>query len=133
MRWLLHGSLAGAVGEALQRHGHQTRQAVEISLAPEAAAIEVLEAAQVQQLDVITADPALASAPFESRMSFGRSIVFLQAPGGEVEQDDAVDRLFNRYKRLTPGRLYTVTGTRVKVRQLPGNHQADRSRRASME
>jgi hypothetical protein len=31
-----------------------------------------------------------------------------------------VDRLFDRYKRLSPGRLYTVTGSRVKVRQLPG-------------
>jgi hypothetical protein len=45
--------------------------------------------------------------------------MFLQWPGGAVEQDDAVDRLFTRYKRLTPERLYTVTETRVKVRQLP--------------
>jgi hypothetical protein len=45
--------------------------------------------------------------------------VFLQLPGADVEQDDAIDRLFTRYKRLTPGRLYTVTETRVKVRQLP--------------
>jgi hypothetical protein len=47
--------------------------------------------------------------------------VFLQLEGGDVEQDDAIDRLFARYKRLSPGRMYTVTGTRVKIRQLPGN------------
>jgi len=38
---------------------------------------------------------------------------------GDVEQDDAIDRLYARYKRLTPGRMYTVTGSRVKIRQLP--------------
>ena len=48
-----------------------------------------------------------------------RVVVYLQLEGGDVEQDDAIDRLFKRYKRLTPGRLYTVTGSRVKVRQLP--------------
>jgi hypothetical protein len=58
-------------------------------------------------------------APFELGVPFGRSIVFLQLEGGDVEQDDAIDRLFKRYKRLSPGRLYTVTTSRVKVRQLP--------------
>ena len=52
---------------------------------------------------------------------FGRSVVYLHLEGGDVEQDDAVTRLFERYKRLTPGRLYTVTASRVKVRQLPGS------------
>ena len=60
-----------------------------------------------------------AAAPFEQSTSFNRSLVFLQLAGGDVEQDDAIDRLFKRYKRLAPGRLYTVTGSRVKVRQLP--------------
>jgi hypothetical protein len=46
-------------------------------------------------------------------------MVYLQLDGGDVEQDDAIDRLFKRYKRLSPGRLYTVTAARVKVRQLP--------------
>jgi hypothetical protein len=46
-----------------------------------------------------------------------RAIVFLQLPGGEIEHDDAIDRLFDRYKRLRPGQLYTVTETRVKVQQ----------------
>jgi len=79
----------------------------------------VLAAAKKAQLDVLTADAALAAAPFAKTAGFNRSLVFLQLAGGDVEQDDAIDRLFARYKRLTPGRLYTVTGTRVKVRQLP--------------
>jgi predicted GTPase len=45
--------------------------------------------------------------------------VLLDVPVGDLEQDDAIDRLFARYKRLTPGRLYIVTPGRVKVRQLP--------------
>jgi hypothetical protein len=62
----------------------------------------------------------MAEAPFLLEQAFGRSLVYLQLEGGDVEQDDAIDRLFDRYKRLTPGRLYTVTGSRVKIRQLPG-------------
>jgi hypothetical protein len=81
---------------------------------------EVFETAHAKQLDLLTSDPQMANAPFESPVKFRRSLVFLQLEGGDVEQDDAIDRLFARYKRLTPGRLYTVTATRVKIRQLPG-------------
>lgn len=119
MRWLLHGNLTAAVTEALKRHGHEVRDLNSVGLLPEAETAKVLEAAKKEQLDLLTADAALAQAPFEQDFWFNRSMVFLQLEGGDVEQDDAVDRLFERYKRLTPGRLYTVTGTRVKVRQLP--------------
>jgi hypothetical protein len=118
MRWLLSGTLTPAVGNALRRHGHQaltTAEAQVLATNP----LELLKAAHERQLDVMTNDAALAAAPFERPTPFARSIVFLQLEGGDVEQDDAVDRLFQRYKRLTPGRLYTVTGSRVKVRQLP--------------
>ena len=117
MRWLLHGTLPPAVADALRRHGHQAQTMAEAQI--EAREVdEVLEAAHERQLDVITDDAHLAAAPFDRATPFARSIVFLQL-GDEVEQDDAVDRLFTRYKRLTPGRLYTVTSSRVKVRQLP--------------
>ncbi len=69
----------------------------------------------------MTSDQSLAEAPFGGEASFKRSIVYLNVGDGEVEQDDAIDRLFKRYKRLSPGRLYTVTGSRVKVRQLPSS------------
>jgi hypothetical protein len=118
MRWLLHGNLTPAVAEALRRHGHQAQTLVEAQVEPSDPA-GVLKAAHERQLDVMTNDAQLAAAPFEFETPFGRSIVFIQLEGGDVEQDDAVDRLFKRYKRLAPGRLYTVTGSRVKVRQLP--------------
>lgn len=117
MRWLLQGNLASSVPEALKRHGHEV--CAPAGLTADADPETVLDAAKKEQLDILTADQAMAQAPFDLDFWFNRSMVFLQLEGGEVEQDDAIDRLFNRYKRLTPGRLYTVTGTRVKVRQLP--------------
>jgi hypothetical protein len=120
MRWLLHGSLTPAVAEALRRREDQVRDLSGLGLPEGAPPAEVLKAAHKGQLDVMTNDPALVDALFaEDAAGFGRSVVYVQLEGGDVEQDDAVDRLFERYKRLTPGRLYTVTGTRVKVRQLP--------------
>ena len=121
MRWLLHGNLTPAVADALARHKQESRTAAEVGLAPEAMAQEVFDAARKAQLEVLTADASLAQAPFEHDARFSRTLVWLNVEGGDVEQDDALDRLFKRYKRLSPGRLYTVTGSRVKIRQLPGS------------
>jgi hypothetical protein len=119
MRFLLHGTLTPAAGEALVRHGHAVHLPAEADLAPDAVPAEALRAAAGKQWDILTADPALARAPFEEPTPFRRSIVFLQLTGGDVEQDDAIDRLFKRFGRLSPGRIYTVTESRAKVRQLP--------------
>jgi hypothetical protein len=114
MRFVHYGPPAPAVTDALKRHGH------EVAAPPEAAdAVDFLKLAHRQQLDIVTSDSDLIEAIYARKIFFGRSIVFLQLGGGEVDQDDAIDRLFERYKRLTPGRLYTVTATRVKIRQLP--------------
>ena len=119
MRWLLHGNLAPVVAEALVRHEQKTYAVGELGLPADAQPRELLKAAQSKQLDVMTTDSALVNTIFDEKIWFNRVVVFLQLEGGDVEQDDAIDRLFERYKRLTPGRLYTVTGSRVKVRQLP--------------
>lgn len=119
MRWLLHGNLTHAVAEALKRHEHTAFPFAELGMPDGAASGEVVRAAQAKQWDIITTDADLVNAVFDEDIWFNRSIVFLQLGGGDVEQDDAIDRLFTRYKRLTPGRLYTVTETRVKIRQLP--------------
>jgi hypothetical protein len=119
MRWLLHGSLTPAAGEALRRHGHHAQIPADIGLGADAPPEEIFAAARKSQLDIFTADASLAAAPYEQSLSFPRTVVLLLTPGGDVEQDDAVDRLFARYKRLSPGRLYTITPNRVKVRQLP--------------
>ena len=108
-----------AVGDALRRHEHKVHESAELALPSDAPVTDILKSAHTRQWDILTTSPDLAMSPFTSGQKFGRSIVFLQLEGGDVEQDDAVDRLFARYKRLAPGRLYTVTGTRVKIRQLP--------------
>ena len=120
MRWLIHGTVTGAAIDALVRHEHQARAISDIDLDQGASVGEIIAAARKQQLEILTTDSDLVDAIYEQRLAFdGRLIVFLQLEGGDVEQDDAIDRLFQRYKRLSPGRLYTVTATRVKVRQLP--------------
>lgn len=119
MRWLLHGKLAPAVAEAMKRHEQEVRTPADVELPLDALPADVFEVARKAQLDILTADAGLAQAPFESPARFSRTLVFLNVEAGEVEQDDAIDRLFQRYKRLSPGRLYTVTGSRVKIRQLP--------------
>ncbi len=120
MQWLLHGSMTPAVGEAIKRHKHKFHEFSELQMAPDAAVSDILKAAQQKQWDILTTDSALADAPFGQKLPFNRTIVHLHLEGGDVEQDDAIDRLFERYKRLSPRRLYTVTPTRVKIRQLPG-------------
>jgi hypothetical protein len=121
MRWLLHGTMTSAVGDALRQRGDTVQDSAAVGVTPESPLAEVLKAAHKAQLDLMTSDAKMAEAPFgEDAPPFGRSIVYLQLEGGDVEQDDAVTRLFGRYKRLTPGRLYTVTASRVKIRQLPG-------------
>lgn len=121
MRFLIHGpKITPAVAAALVRHGHTVVPSADAQVDDESGLDEVLEAARVAQLEVLTTDDALAESPFGMPTDFARTIVYLQLDGGDVEQDDAVDRLFARYKRLTPGRVYTITETRVKIRQLPG-------------
>jgi hypothetical protein len=119
MHWLLHGSLAPAVTDALLRHKQKPHPAIEAGLPPDATPAETLKLAYLKQWEILTNSSELASEPFTGSQRFNRTIVYLQLPGGEVEQDDAIDRLFGRYPRLVPGRLYTVTESRVKIRQLP--------------
>jgi hypothetical protein len=120
MRWLLHGSMSTAVSEALVRHGHEAVDMNAVGLPPATDPATVLKTAQQGQYDLLTTDAAMSAAPYLLDFWFHQALVYLQLEGADVEQDDAIDRLFTRYKRLTPGRLYTVTGSRVKIRQLPG-------------
>lgn len=122
MRWLLHGNLTPAVAQAMTRHEQAVQTPVDIGLSAESSPQQILETARVKQLEILTSDPAFVDAATASSHRFNRLIVFLQLAGQDVEQDDAIDRLFTRYKRLSPGRLYTVTENRVKIRQLKGSH-----------
>jgi hypothetical protein len=122
MRFLLIGTptLSQAAAAAITRHGHHVSTPESLNLTDATAHKDILQAAQRAQLDIVTADPALAESPYALDYYFPRSIIWLQLEGGDVEQDDAIDRLFERYKAPKPKRLYTVTETRVKIRQLPG-------------
>ena len=120
MQWLLYGEMTPAVADAMRRHEQKVHAPPELELPEGSTLLDVLRQAERKQWDILTTDKALVDAPFENHFPFNRVMVYLQLPGGDVEQDDAVDRLFNRYKRLTPRRLYTVTENRVKIRQLPG-------------
>jgi len=120
MRWLVHGKMSEEVGNALRRHGHS----VQLLDDPPQSASELLALAHEKQLDVLSCDASLMAALDRSCTRFDRSIVFLQLGGGDIAQSEAIDRLFERYKRLTPARIYTVTASRVKIRQLPGAGKA---------
>ena len=123
MRWMIQGKLTPAVIEALKRHEEQVSSVITAS--DPMTHTELLAQAAKQQLDLLTGDAEMIDALYASDAPrFVRSVVYLQLAGGDVEQDDAIDRLFTRYKRLTPGRMYTVTENRVKIRQLPGANRA---------
>lgn len=118
MRFLLHGNLDPAVGAALERHGHKPVSLADAVIEPGIAADELFDLAHQKQLDVITADRDTAQFARTQAFKFDRSVVYLQLSGGDVEQDDAIDRLFDRFKRLKPHSIYTVTETQVKVQQM---------------
>ncbi len=120
MRWLTHGNLTNAAIEAIVRHGHVTNSAAELLAKKDTTLDDLLKHATQKQLDLITTDRSLVDHAIAGKKKFARAIVYLQLAGGDVEQDDAIDRLFARYKSPKPGMLYTVTENRVKIRQLPG-------------
>lgn len=121
MRWLLHGNFTSAVKEALVRHGHSAETVSEVAGGSSVDTDELLALVKRSQRDLITNDKDLIQRLLDRPARLDRSVVHMQLAGGDVEQDDAIDRLFERYKRLKPGMLYTVTETRVKIRQLPSS------------
>ena len=127
MQFLIHGAVQPEATAALVRHEHVchtpaelTGDAAEIAAAGPQAFLELLTARQWQ---LVTTDAALVRAVYEQKLAFSGIIVMMlddpEKPGG---QGGAVDRLFERYHRLMPGRLYTITPSLVKIRQLPGGH-----------
>ena len=118
MRFLLHGNLSPSVKAAVERHGHKALLSAEVEIAPESDAAAIMMAAHVKQLDILTNDREFALFARTTALKFDRSIVYLQLAGEEIEHDDAIDRLFARYKAPKPRQMYTVTETRVKVLQL---------------
>jgi hypothetical protein len=131
MRFLLHGPVNPEVPAALASHGHGVQTVLDLSedtTAPEGAADDprtLLPLLEKKQWSLLTLDPAFVHQLYEQKVQFANAIVLiLDDPDDLHDQGAAITRLFERYKRLTPRRLYTVTRSRVKIRQLPGAAQA---------
>ena len=124
MRFLIHGNLNEAVGKALAKHEHAAHALEELELeAPPAGAEELVPLLEKRQWSLLTNDGALVREIYEKKLAFGGVVVqILEELKTAKQVSDAIERLFERYKRLTPRRLYTVTASRVKIRQLPGGH-----------
>jgi hypothetical protein len=136
MRFLCHGSILPETQAALRRHEHAFHEGAELTddgIAAETLASPalLLPLLQKKQWNLLTTDNEFVRRLYEEHISFsGTLVLLLDASGDAVKansaatQSGAIDRLFERYPRLTARRLYTVTPSRVKIRQLPGAAQA---------
>jgi hypothetical protein len=137
MRFLLHGVIHPDAAKALAKHEHAVHTALELSGDTDAPA-EMLSDPELllallekKQWNLVTTDTGFVQQMYEQKVNFPGVIVLLldtettpESPTPQAGQDEGIDRLFERYPRLTPRRLYTVTPSRVKIRQLPGAAQA---------
>ncbi len=122
MRFYTHGKIFPEAAAALTKHEQATLPAEELQ-AEAGTPAELLPALQKRQWELLTTDAAFIRDLYEQKTLFsGVVVLLLEAENGE-QQAAAIDRLFERYRRLTPRRLYTVTPSRVKIRQLPGAGQ----------
>jgi hypothetical protein len=122
----MHGTVGDAARKALEKQEHTGCTMADLdSDAPDAISEGgtegLLGRLQKKQWNLMTTDGDLVRDLYEKKVQFKGVIVQILSSDA-AEHADAVERLFERYKRLTPGRLYTVTGSRVKIRQLPGGH-----------
>ncbi len=125
MRFLIHGAVHPDAAAALVRHEQACHAILELS--DDAAAADnpvlLLPLLEKRQWNLLTTDTEFVRSLYEKKVEFSGVIVqLLDDPAVLENQGAAIDRLFERYKRLTPRRLYTVTASRVKIRQLPGGH-----------
>lgn len=127
MRFLIHGAVHPDARAALVRHGHHCHELLEMSGETEYPTVaaddpgKLLPLLEKKQWNLATTDAEFVHLLYEKKVAFNGLVLFiLDDPEVLHDQDKAIDRLFERYPRLTARRLYTVTPNRVKVRQLPG-------------
>ena len=129
MRFLIHGAVRLEAPAAMAKRAHTCHALPELVADAEASVLEaaaldpavLLPLLEKRQWNLLTTEAALVRALYEKKVSFSGVIVLvLDDPESPRDQGRAIERLFDRYQRLTPGRLYTVTASRVKIRQLPG-------------
>jgi hypothetical protein len=132
MRFLVYGAVHPEGQDALVKHEHACHALLELSGDLAAAGGEeaagkpavLLPLLEKKQWNLVTTETEFVRAVYEEKVVFkGVIVLILDDPAVLHDQGAAIERLFERYKRLTPGRLYTVTPSRVKIRQLPGGHE----------
>jgi hypothetical protein len=124
MRFLTHGQIHPDALVALKKHEQAAHQPEELGDDANAASpATLLPILQKKQWNLLTTDTDFINDLYEQKFPFSGIIVLLLESVEGPQQAAAIDRLFERYKRLTPRRLYTVTPSRVKIRQLPGAGQ----------
>jgi hypothetical protein len=130
MRFFVRGDIQAEALAAMAKHEQKCETLSALSTGGEEPGIveapdspqAMLPLLQKKQLQLLTTDTKFVADVYEQKVLFAGVIVLLLESEGT--QGEAIDRLFERYPRLTPRRLYTVTGSRVKIRQLPGAAQA---------
>jgi hypothetical protein len=127
MRFLMLGAVQPEAAAALAAREHVCHRLPELTddsaVFEEAAgnAEALLPLLEKRGWHLLTTDRGVVGQVYEKKVSFsGVIVLILDDPAGPADQGRAVARLFERYRRLTPRRLYTVTPNRVKIRQLPG-------------
>ena len=124
MRFLTHGKIHPDALAALKKHEQATHQPEELGDDANAQSpATLLPLLQKKQWQLLTTETDFINDLYEQKFPFAGIIVLLLESEECADQAAAIDRLFERYKRLTPRRLYTVTPSRVKIRQLPGAGQ----------
>ncbi|NNM84323.1 MAG: hypothetical protein HKL96_00975 [Phycisphaerales bacterium] len=125
MHFLIHAaapSAATALAGSLVSHGHTPHKLAELSLPSDAPPDELFAALAQRQWGLLTDERPLPEFLYARRQAFNNVIILL---ANNLQADDfapAMTRLFERYPRLSRGRLYTLTAARVKIRQLPGEN-----------
>lgn len=146
MRFLIHGNILPQAPAALAKHDHICHTLHDLvagnpdvsgadasgadalvgssgEAAPATNPALLLPLLSKKQWNLLTTDSDFIRNLYEHKLLFqGIIVLLLPDPDSSHDQGQAITRLFERYKRLTPGRLYTVTPSRVKIRQLPGGH-----------
>jgi len=127
MRFLIHGAVHPDAVAAMKKHEQACHTMLELSSETDApnevgdSPMELCKVLEKKQWNLLTTDGDFVHKLYEEHVIFTGVIVFIvDDPVVLKDQGPAVDRLFERYPRLTPRRMYTVTASRVKVRQLPG-------------
>lgn len=128
MHFFVHGAVSPDAQEALLKHEHRVHTAMELSAETDAPAEleehprELFKLLQAKQWHLFTTDADLIHQMYEEKIEFPGGVIVFMMDNPDVlnDQGEAVDRLFERYRRLTPKRLYTITASKIKIRQLPG-------------